>query len=469
MLVFLVFAFPADADRTEAFRALNKPGLSAEDNTSFGTPPDPTGAVGRRHYLEAVNSRLALFRRNDLRRVRSRDALAFWGKQPLDGQVVDPQVVWDDSARRWYYVALLNGERNEVLVAWSRNGDPADLDQGWCRMAIPTGALFDDFPNLGYSRNHILIGTNVADLATRQLLFGRLWAIGKPAPGDTSCPPLPVSSFGSRASPLRQVDGGRAFTLAPINPVRPSRRGYVIAADCIDEAGGEAQCAGRRRGNEITVWHVDGSRSAPRLTRDGGIKVRAYGLPSAIPQPRSKDKLVAGDTTLTQATSAPDPTRRVREAIWTQHTVRGRRGRSEVRWYELDPSRLSILRRGRIASRRHWAFNGAISPTWRGSGAAIHYNVAGRHLLPRIHARSRGPRTAKSVMRKPVILGRSRAPDRCGSAPDPCPWGDYAAATPDPLRRTVVWGSNELLRSTRHTGPLGTHWGTRNFAIRTDR
>lgn len=456
--------------RAQIFRGLDRPGLAAKDNENFGVPPDPTGAIGRRHYLEAVNSRLALFDASGLKQLRARDAYAFWGKSNT-GQVVDPQVVWDDGARRWYYAALFNGggdNDNEILLAWSKSGDPANLEGGWCRMSISTGKLFDDFPKLGFSRNHILIGTNVADLGERRILFGRLWAIGKPAKGDASCTRPPIASFGSESSPLRQADGRPAFTLVPVNPVRPAGSAYVIAADCIDDSAGEPLCGQLdRRGRQITVWHVDGPPASPQLTRDGGIDVRSYKLPVPAPQPGAKTTLDTSDTRLTQAVSAPDPTLRVSEAIWTQHTVDGPGGRSVVRWYELDPRRLSILRQGTIANRRNWVFNAAISPTSRGDGAVIDYNVAGGKQLPEIRARTRGPKDAKSAMKGEVTLAKSVSPDTCDLDPgEPCPWGDYAAATPDPRRANVVWGSNELLGSPKHPGPLGSHWRTQNFAIR---
>ena len=72
---------------------------------------------------------------------------------------------------------------------------------------------------------------------------------------------------------------------------------------------------------------------------------------SPVPAPpRGVDE--AFDGRLTQAVSNRDPTLGASEAIWTQHTVRGRGGRAELRWYELDPERFSVLRRGAIAKRR---------------------------------------------------------------------------------------------------------------------
>jgi hypothetical protein len=340
-------------------------------------------------------------------------------------------------------------------------------------MAIPTGA-FDDFPMLGFSGNHILIGANHANLRTNELLSARIWAIGKPVVGDTSCATLPVASFGSKAAPLRGVDGQVAETPVAVNPVRPSDSGYVISADCPRNPPAhshEPSCqSGDPRSNQITVWQVHGPAASPVLTRKGAVRVPLYKEPKPVPQPGSKKRLDPSDTRLTQAVSAPDPTRGGRLAIWTQHAVAGPHGRSVIRWYELDPHRLRLLRHGHIASRHNWVFNGAISPNSRGDGAVIDYNVAGPHLLSQIRARSRGPATGKGEMRDAITLGHSVAVDKaCSISARLCEWGDYSAATPDPRRPNVGWGSNQRMLSHRQSDPSGVAWGTRNFAVRTDR
>jgi hypothetical protein len=467
----VALARPA-AGVVRAVVVVNREGLAARDNRNFGIPPDPTGAIGRQHYLEAVNPRLALYDRNALRLVRARDAYAFWGR-PTTVQIVDPQIAWDDGARRWYYLALMNDPTggNELLLAWTKRGDPANLSNAWCRMSIRTGTFFDDFPKLGFSRNHILVSTNVFDLGTREFLFSRLWVIGTPVSGPDPCARPPVTSFGSQAEPLRRADGNIAFTLVPVDPVRPTNRAYVVAADCVfePERGSEEDpCATRERtANQLTIWHVDGPRGAPKLTQAGGIDVPIYRLPRPARQRGTPRTLDTSDTRLYQAISAPDPTLAVPEAIWTQHTVAGPGERSEVRWYELDPERLVIARRGTIRKPRDWVFSAAISPTARGDRAVVHFVVSGRKRAPELHARSRGPRTPKSAMTGEIVLARSVSSDRCSVDPgEACVWGDYAAATPDPRRRRLVWGSNELVGSRKHPGPLGTYWRTRNFALR---
>ena len=461
---------------TDGARAVlvNREGLAAKDNRNFGAVPDTSGAIGTRHYLEAVIPRIALFDAKTLKLVTARDAYAFWGKSNRS-QIIDPHVVWDNQARRFYYVALFNGsggKNNQLLFAWTKRGDPANLTSAWCRMSIHAGTLFPDFPKLGFSRNHILIGTNLFSLEPEKFLSARIWVLAKPASGRSACARPSVRFFGSGNEPLRRADGHLAFTPVPVDPARPGGRAYVVSSDCVfdPEPGDEEPppCGSTdRQANQITVWQVDGPRGSPSLTRAGGIDVPTYKLPTPAPQRGAKRPIDTSDTRFYQAVSAPDPTQHVSEAIWTQHAVDGPGGRSEVRWYELDPAHLEVVRSGTVRNSRDWIFSGAISPTARGDRAMLHFVVSGPDRLPELRSRSRGPRTPAGELRSEVKLAHSASAYRCDVDPgEACPWGDYAAATPDPVHRGLVWGSNELVGSPKHPGPLKTYWRTRNFAVR---
>src|SRR3989442_6804255 len=49
------------------FNGLNQPGLTAVDNgINQGTPPDSTGSIGPNHYVETVNTVIAVYQRSAL-------------------------------------------------------------------------------------------------------------------------------------------------------------------------------------------------------------------------------------------------------------------------------------------------------------------------------------------------------------------------------------------------------------------
>ena len=61
-----------------------------------------------------------------------------------------------------------------------------------------------------------------------------------------------------------------------------------------------------------------------------------------------------------------------------------------------------------------------------------------------------------------MVKDRTRFKGNCTA--NACRWGDYSAATPDPVNPGVVWGSNQLAGQ----WIFGfAQWTTQNFAIRT--
>ena len=139
-------------------------------------------------------------------------------------------------------------------------------------------------------------------------------------------------------------------------------------------------------------------------------------------------------------------------------------GRSEVRWYELLPESKTARQQGVASSPIHSVFNGAMSPTKKGNEAAIFYNLASSSQVPQIAARTRRSSTTLGQISGETIIGTSEDSLECGGATDvdPCRWGDYSAASPDPRNAHAVWGTNEL------AGPRTTtsyNWKSRNFAV----
>jgi hypothetical protein len=143
-----------------------------------------------------------------------------------------------------------------------------------------------------------------------------------------------------------------------------------------------------------------------------------------------------------------------------------------VRWYEILGGAPPTLRQqGDVGSPTDFVFNGAVSPSIGGDTAAVFYNRGGVSTLPVIGAQTRSASTPLgSLDAGELLIGQSSAADldfTCGySKPtDPCRWGDYAGASPDPLNGGVVWGSSQV------TGPcfifcgFFAQWQTQNFAV----
>jgi hypothetical protein len=443
----------------------DQPGLSRSAVDRF--PPDSTGAIGPAHYVEIVNFTIAVYDRATLRLIASAPLFGGFTSRGF----IDPQIEWDEQAQRWFYLGIGPPTQDfnfTLSYGWSKSADPSDVDtedgtSGWCQYLLPSTTshdqfLIDDYPKLGHSDNHLIFGSNMFSGPFLSFDHGaRIWALPKPTNGDTTCPPAPVAtSFGSQFDPLKTADGHRAATPVPANTIDAAPDGYVVAADSpfIVNEGGSA--------SQIMAWRVSGPRESPVLVEDGNMNVASYTGAQDLPQPGTPDKLDNfPDGRLTQAVMSADPDAGGAKAVWTQHTVGGPGGRSEVRWYELLPATRAVRQQGTVASPVDYVFNGAISPSRKGDEAAINYNIASSTQVPQIATRSRRSNTPLGEMSGETLLGTSPQPYFCGGQGAICRWGDYAGASPDPDMAHAVWGTNML------AGPptISDNWATRNFAV----
>jgi len=443
------------------FGGLNQPGLVAADNGARqSTPPDTTGAIGPSHYLEFVNSKVRVYSRTDLSTVTTADLAAFVGSPTAS--VFDPQILWDATTSRWYYVAdrIDSSGADYLSFGWSKTADPTDLVAGWCRYAINTdstfggavGAYFADYPKLGDNDTRFIFGTNL--FGPSSFITANIWSWSKPANGDASCATVSGTVSGSPAAHLRNASNtSDAFTPVPANIADSSASGYVIAADY----------PGAGSASLLSVYTAAAAGGLTGTT--GGVTVGSYSFPANVPQPGTTKLIDSSDTRLTQAVAHADPGAGGAEGVWTQQTVSGPGGRSVVRWYELTPGSATPRQEGTISDPAQFVFNGAVSPASDGSHAAIDFNLGSSSVLPSLAAQFRSATTGLGAMGNGVTLGTSDAALTdfgCNVSGRPCRWGDYAAATPDPVNSTVVWGTGEL------TGPAVSgqaQWKTRNFAL----
>jgi hypothetical protein len=448
--------------KSSATNPANQPGIAAAGST----PPDSTGAIGPGHYIEMVNSQVAVYNRSTLGLASQIDLDTFVGR-PTNFHC-DPQVLWDQQASRWFYLGLDcdGGSQNFLVFGWSKTASPTPLpsstDAGnWCRFSQGTGSVIDDYPKLATNNGHIVIGSDV--FQGNSYLTARIWAYEKPPAGDQSCA-LPAGfSFGSSSSPLLSTDGDVVFTPVPAHAADGGPNAYVAAADC-PEFG---------PANQIMLWHVTGGGggSSPSLVSDGNINVASYDFPVNVPQPSSSRVLDSLDTRLTQAAAMSDPDVSGAKGVWTQHTVDGPGAPSVVRWYELVPSLCNgitcpgaaLKQAGTVSDATQYVFNAAISPTGNGQDAVVHYNLGSGSLLAQIRARWHAADMPAGATAGDILIGSSGAAAQDFSCnPGPCRWGDYAGASPDPTRDDMVWGSNQLLGSASGSNP---RWTTRNFSI----
>lgn len=454
--------------RTAVVSPNNFAGLAAVQNPSFAqdTPPDPTGAMGPDDYIELANSMIAIYPRDTTTPSATNNLQAFIGDNftpagtfVQDGgpasrgeDVFDIQVQWDQQANRWLFAAadVSPDAQNHLVYGWSKSNDPALTN--WCMYRTSGTTPFDDYPKLGHNNSHLLIGVNRFSKFDGGTFQGaHVWRIPLPLAGTisdcTASPPTPADTALPRG----------VFTPVPANVTDDagSATGYVVAAESAP-------------GDLLQIFSVDNT-GAVDAAHPKDVTVTSYGVPPNVRQPGTTAVLDSQDGRLTQAVAHADPDHPEVEAIWTQHTVASNDGlRSQVRWYELDPTG-SALQTGSVADLSNFVFNGAVSPASDGSSAAVQYNVGGRFHLVDLRAQTRITDTPLNTLRGEITLAASGAVDADFTCTEGlCRWGDYAGASPDPKTgsETVVWGTGQLNGAIRPD--QDPSWITQNFAIEDD-
>jgi hypothetical protein len=435
-------------------------------DTAVG-PSDSTGAIGTTRYIELVNRKFAIYNRTSNTPISSGSLGSLVGSS---GNVFDPQVIWDPSTNRFYYVTdnVFSSSDNRLSVGFSKTASPNSAAD-FCKYDLTFGSRFPDYPklgDLGGTSGLLLIGTN--DFSPTGFLGSSLYSITKPTTtGSISTCPSPSTFTSGAKQDLRNANGSTADTPVPANEIDSLNTGYVVAHPSFS-------------GNFLTIFAVT------KNTTTGGINVSApktrtvasYSTPANAPQPGTTLKLDTLDTRNTQGVLAFDPFRG-KYGFWTQHTVFGGAG-AQVRWYEINPvpSTPGLLQSGAVSSSSgRFFFNGAISPDRKvrtgatskfGDSMVLGHNSSSTTLRPDIRMVSKiqnGVQSASVRVRNSNVDFMNDF--TCSSGV--CRWGDYAAATPDPATPNTatlgnVWLTSNFVRTTGSSSSSG--WGSQNWAAK---
>jgi hypothetical protein len=398
-------------------------------NNPNNAPPDETSAVGTSRYIELVNSNFAIYNKTSNTPLGSGTLNALVGASG-GVSVFDPQIMWDGQTKRFYYAAdaVLSDTDNEVAFGFSKTATPTSAAD-WCKYSVPFGSTFADYPKLGDSQNFAIIGTNLFN-GSGAYLGSHIEAISKPG-GGTTCP-----SVGSFKADGKVISGG--FTPTPASEIDTNPTGWAVARTLSTP------------GTKLQLYKVTRNTSTgnPVIgTTPSSVTVPSYSIPPSVPQNGTAFRIDSSDTRNTQAQAAVDPGHGGNLAIWTQHTVNVG-GRAGVRWYEINPATHTLFQSGTVSSPSLFEFNGAIAPNRQvnggtksgGNAMVMNFNTSSAATFPSIKMVSKIGGGAQSGQ---VAVFNGTKPltgfDCTAPAPDPCRWGDYAAATPDPSTANRIW------------------------------
>jgi hypothetical protein len=104
-----------------------------------GYPPDPSGAAGPNHYVQAVNTSYRVYSKTGTPITNAFNLRSLWAGSSNDG---DPIVLYDRYVDRWV-ISQFQVSSNEILIAVSQTNDPTGSYYSWS--FVPQAAQFPDY------------------------------------------------------------------------------------------------------------------------------------------------------------------------------------------------------------------------------------------------------------------------------------------------------------------------------------
>ena len=168
--------------RGAASTFINKPGMQG------GIPPDPSGAIGPNHYVQAVNTSYRAYNWEGQPIMSTLNLSSLW---PGSANLGDPIVMYDEFADRWF---ISQFKSNGILIAISQTPDPTGEFYGY-EFNL---AQFPDYPKYSvWSDAYYMTANSFVDNA---VAFERdKMLAGDPSAGmiDMNFPNVPNGGFRS--------------------------------------------------------------------------------------------------------------------------------------------------------------------------------------------------------------------------------------------------------------------------------
>ena len=437
-----------------------KPGLNFEGLYDGGvTPPDPTGDIGKNHYVQMINassggSWFQIWDKTGKSVLGPIRTNTIW-QQVGSGSIGDPIIQYDHGAERWLMMEMQGG--NELLLAVSNNSDPTG---GWKAYRIPTLG-FPDYPKFYVWNNAYFITVN--EIIGSNVCSG--FALDRSAilAGD---PNFKVYRFQMPNYLAIQYQPATGADWEGGPPPPPGSPGYIFRVYDDSWDGGADQLQLWEVNvdwNDVSKSHIDGPTKffpTPFETKVcfGG------GLFDCIEQPNpNAPRMTALENIIMYR--APYRNFGAYESIVLNHVSDvsaqvGEGGDAQMRWYEMrryPGGSWQIFQQGTYApDLKTNRFTGTICTDDVGN-IGIGYTVCSDVVNPglRLSGRRAGdPNGTMPVQEYSLIEGTSSHFDQR--------WGDYSNLAVDPEDGRTFWFTGEYQ-------PSGKNWGTRVGSFRIQR
>lgn len=441
------------APNTASFQAI---GLQDQFN-DFGTgslPPDTMGAVGPNHFVEMINSSVAIYAKAGSRlshvSLTSFFTDAGEGITPANG-TFDPRILYDQSTGRWFATAMergvTSGKDNDIILAISDTSDPTgDWDRYRIDVGIPTGtdAFFTDYSTLGVDENGVYFGMRMFQ--------------------DTGNDGTTNTSFAKIAmTPKASLLTGTLGTVTQVSNITDMFSSPQPATNFDDISESTpfffVSSSTTVFGN-VNYRTVTWSGGVPTLSSTSAAATPAYGNPINAPASGSTTNINVGDDRLQMAVVRNGHLWTTRQVGLNSSGTSSSPDRTGVEWIDLSvsSSTLTLSQSGRIfdsaASTPRFYYYPSLAVNGQGH-MRIGFSGSNANEFVGAYSSGRLSTDAAGTTTAPVLIKAGEASYTRNDGSGRNRWGDYSFTSVDPTDDMTVWTIQEYAESN------GTNvWGT---------
>ena len=431
-------------------------GWPAPPGGSYCDQPDSNGAIGPHHFVELVNNHYAVYTKQGTPVVQMTGG-EFWGQAGVPFGVndspVDPNIVFDPSAGRWYAssanvfndgVTLSQG--TDLRIAVSRGDDPTE---GFVGVKIHVHDAQDavgELPVIGYNGSGLFItstdyppdfslptGFTLVVLPKSDLLAAKPRVDRR-----TIFRNIPIPTAGEWIVPTIDLDGSKQDEI-------------VLSTEGIIQYAFGTYKRSDVRGNIF----------APRLDLGSGYPDKYffgrsdydYFFDPPQPDPQALPLNNNGPVFFTAPVM-------VNGQIWmVTHTIDTGTGRGSIHWLRMDAANTTIIDEGYIGDATQSFVFPSIAANHNGD-VVIGFNAVGPGPKQFASSYAVVGRTAgrKTVFGTPMLLARGSASYQLPTDVGIASWGDFSTTTLDPEDDDTFWTIQQIAVDR-------THWATQITAL----
>ncbi len=393
-----------------------------------GHPPDTSGAVGPKQYIQTVNTSIGVYSKAG-KQLNAFTFNTFFSQfhtgTPCDNQNGgDPQVIFDRPSNKWIIADLSYPSGGPYYFCMAVSDGPNITNQKWTLYPyVASKDSLNDYPKIASGPNGLFLTSNMF-LHFQSFIGAEVWAFQR-------------SSLGTNKLNVQTVRTSSSYgSLLPANSYATKERkgpDYLVSLESSTQLG---------------LWKYKVNWAKPRRSTFTQtptlITVKPYQPAGEVPLKNGSAVDSLSDRPMYQLQLS-------KGTLWFNHSVQVG-SQAGVRWYQIG----NISGTPKVLQQSTFAPKDGLS-RWMGSvgldkmgNMAVGYSIASSSAYPSINYATRlaGDRKNRLTAEGTIVKGK-------GSQTGISRWGDYSQMSLDPSNHCTLWYTQEYYLVT------GGDWQTR--------